>query len=159
MKLLKALILVYFISALPIYAQKRIENAMGVRVGANNGLRVELSYQHYLSEAHHRRLEFGFGYEDVDNFETIKLIGMYQYVAKLTGNYNWYAGVGGGLAAFKTEILDDEVVLASGVVGIEYNPTYMPLLFSLDFRPEYGFNSNYSDAIDFDIGLSIRIQF
>ena len=47
--------------------------------------------------------------------------------------------------------------LAAGDVGIEYNFD-IPLLLSLDFRPEFGLD-DYGDDVDFDIALGIRYQF
>ena len=48
--------------------------------------------------------------------------------------------------------------LLAGDIGIEYNFN-IPLLLSLDMRPEIGFNDDFSDDLDFDIALGIRYQF
>ena len=45
----------------------------------------------------------------------------------------------------------------AGDIGIEYNFD-IPLLLSLDFRPEFGFG-DYNDDLDLDIALGIRYQF
>lgn len=51
-------------------------------------------------------------------------------------------------------------MFAAGHIGIEYNLD-IPLLLSLDFRPEMGFGDETydNDDLDLDIALSIRYQF
>ena len=144
---------------LPIRAQINTNNALGLRGGDNDGLAFELSYQRHVSDKQNQRLEFGLGWKDSNNLEYLKLIGLYEFVSKLAGDYRWYAGAGGGIGSFKTSLVDDNYGLVAGVIGIEYSEPNLPILFSLDFRPEYGFNNDFSDDIDFDVGLSIRIQF
>ncbi|NNK72791.1 MAG: hypothetical protein HKO94_06335, partial [Flavobacteriaceae bacterium] len=51
----------------------------------------------------------------------------------------------------------DTALLAAGDIGIEYDFN-IPLLISLDFRPEIGFG-DFNDDLDFDIALGIRYQF
>jgi hypothetical protein len=90
----------------------------------------------------------------------LKLTGLYHWVWQLDGNFNWYAGPGAGIASydFDDNRIDDETfIFLAGNVGIEYNFD-IPLLLSLDFRPELGFG-NFNDDLDFDIALGIRYQF
>jgi hypothetical protein len=87
------------------------------------------------------------------------LIGLDEYVSKLAGDYRWYIGAGGGLTNFETITSKGNSPLVAGIIGIEYSEANLPLLFSLDFRPDYTFDDDYSDTIDFDIALSIRLQF
>ena len=55
-------------------------------------------------------------------------------------------------------LFDDETALfAAGDIGIEYS-FEIPLLISLDFRPEIGFG-DINDDLDFDIALGLRYQF
>jgi len=51
-------------------------------------------------------------------------------------------------------------VFAAGDIGIEYNFD-IPLLISLDFRPEIGFGDELYDNNDLglDIALGLRYQF
>ena len=89
---------------------------------------------------------------------------MYQWVYNLDGNFNWYVGAGGGLGSFdgkkSLDGVNDTFFYAAGDIGIEY-AFDIPLLLSLDFRPELGFgNDNLNnDDLDFDIAFSIRYQF
>ena len=99
-------------------------------------------------------------------FDAFKLAGVYQWVHQLDGNFNWYYGVGGGLGSVDFDILpnssDDDglFVFGAGNIGVEYNFD-IPLLLSLDFRPEVGLigYDGFSDNFDFDIALGIRYQF
>lgn len=144
---------------LPLNAQINADHALGLRVGDNDGLGFELSYQRYLTDTQNQRLEFGLGLKDSNGLEYIKLIGLYEFVSNLAGDYSWYVGAGGGVAAFKTDLVSENSGLVTSVIGIEHSTPNLPILFALDVRPEYGFNRDYTGSINFDIGLSMRIQF
>jgi hypothetical protein len=80
------------------------------------------------------------GYDD----NAIKLAALYQWVWNIDGGFNWYAGVGGGVGTFGRDYYDNRnykwsICFAAGDIGIEYNFD-IPLLISLDFRPEFGGN-------------------
>lgn len=145
-------------------AQDISKNAIGLRLGDSDGFGAEISYQHALGE--NNRLELDLGWRDGKNYDGFKLAGLYQWVWDLDGGFNWYAGVGGGLGSFSVnnpmggKDITDTFVFAAGDVGIEYNFD-IPLLLSLDFRPEIGFGDDLYDNndLDFDIALGIRYQF
>ncbi|MDC7999360.1 hypothetical protein [Gilvibacter sediminis] len=137
-------------------AQDIAKNALGLRVGDNDGFGAEISYQRYLND--NNRLEFDLGWRDNNNVEAFKLVGLYQWVMNIDGGFNWYVGAGGGVGAFDAGENDGTFALVAGDIGIEYNFD-IPLLLSLDFRPELGFNDDFSDDLDFDIALGIRYQF
>ena len=106
------------------------------------------------------RLEVDLGWRSARDYDGFKLTGIYQWVWELDGDFNWYAGAGGGLGSygFDNSALDDETfVFVAGNVGIEYIFD-IPLLLSLDFRPELGFG-DFNDDLDFDIALGIRYRF
>lgn len=139
-------------------AQYIAANAIGLRLGDSDGFGAEISYQTRVRDTN--RLEFGLGWSDSSNFSAIRVIGLYQWVWKLDGNFNWYAGFGGGVAFFSSDddLFDDETSLfVAGDIGIEYS-FEIPLLISLDFRPEIGFG-DIDDDLDFDIALGLRYQF
>ncbi|NOY47413.1 FIG00552350: hypothetical protein [hydrothermal vent metagenome] len=142
-------------------AQEIASNAIGLRLGDSDGFGAEISYQKGIGD--NNRLEFGLGWRDGNNYSAVRAIGLYQWVYPLDGNFNWYTGVGGGLAAYSLDNVtpgaDDSStsLLIAGDIGIEYNFD-IPLLISLDFRPEIGFGSINND-LDFDIALGLRYQF
>lgn len=139
-------------------AQDISPNAIGLRLGDSDGFGAEISYQRAIGD--NNRLEFDLGWRSGNNYDGFKLAGLYQWVWHLDGNFNWYAGAGGGVGSynFGDNSHDDETFLfAAGDVGIEYGFD-IPLLISLDFRPELGFG-NYRDDLDFDIAIGIRYQF
>lgn len=145
-------------------SQEISENALGLRLGDSDGFGAEISYQRALSSD--TRLEFDLGWRDNDNFDAFKLTGLHQWVFPLDGNFNWYAGAGGGLGSvdFDDERFDNDndgaFIFAAGNIGIEYNFD-IPLLLSLDFRPEFGLTGydGFDNDFDFDIALGIRYQF
>lgn len=144
-------------------AQEVSKNALGLRLGDSNGFGGEISYQRGLSE--NNRLEFDLGWRDGKNYDGFKLAGLYQWVWNIDGGFNWYAGIGGGLGSFNFNNnngndFTDTFVFAAGDIGIEYNFD-IPLLLSLDFRPEIGFGDKAynNNDLDFDIALGIRYQF
>ena len=139
-------------------AQDISPNAIGLRLGDSDGFGAEISYQRALGD--NNRLEFDLGWRSGNTFDGFKLAGLYQWVWNIDGGFNWYAGFGGGVGSynFDDNDLDDETFLfAAGDIGIEYDFD-IPLLISLDFRPELGFGT-YTDDLDFDIALGIRYQF
>ncbi|OEK07695.1 hypothetical protein A8C32_17095 [Flavivirga aquatica] len=154
--LLSVLLLVFTFTS---NAQDISENAIGLRLGDSDGFGAEVSYQRLLGDTN--RLEVDLGWRNSNNYDAFKLTGIYQWVFPLDGNFNWYAGPGGGIASFsgknRFDGSSETTFFAAGDIGIEYN-FEIPLLLSLDFRPELGF-SDYTDNLGFDIALSIRYQF
>ncbi|CAM1368821.1 conserved exported hypothetical protein [Tenacibaculum sediminilitoris] len=142
-------------------AQEIADNAIGLRLGDSDGFGAEISYQRKLSD--NNRLELDLGLRSGNGYDGFKLAGLYQWVWQLDGRFNWYAGVGGGLGAysFDNKLPDgsdsETFIFAAGDVGIEYNFD-IPLMLSLDVRPEFGFG-DFRDDLDFDIALGIRYQF
>ncbi|EDP70788.1 hypothetical protein FBALC1_08513 [Flavobacteriales bacterium ALC-1] len=139
-------------------AQDIADNAIGLRIGDNDGLGTEISYQRALGD--NNRLELDLGWRSGNSFTAFQLTGLYQWVWQLDGDFNWYAGVGGGVASINfdnNDIDGDTFVFAAGDIGIEYNFDF-PLQLSLDFRPELGFG-DYRDDLDFDIAFSVRYRF
>lgn len=150
-------------------AQVGADNALGLRLGDSDGFGAEVSYQRALN-SDNNRLELDLGFKSGKYFDGFKLAGLYQWVWNIDGGFNWYAGVGGGLASysfdrdkFPSDYNGDDsetFVFAAGDVGIEYIFD-IPLMLSLDFRPEFGFGNDYfdNDDLDFDIALGIRYLF
>jgi hypothetical protein len=143
-------------------AQDISDNALGLRLGDNDGFGGEISYQRKLSSDN--RLELDLGWRNSKNVDAIKLAGLYQWVWNIDGGFNWYAGVGGGLGtwSYDTNGFSDNgtILFAAGDIGIEYNFDF-PLQLSLDFRPELYFNSDdyREDSFGPDLALGIRYRF
>ncbi|WP_442846307.1 hypothetical protein [Leeuwenhoekiella sp. H156] len=142
-------------------AQEIADNALGLRLGDSDGFGAEISYQRALGG--NNRLELDLGLRTGNDYDGFKLAGLYQWVWNIDGGFNWYAGAGGGLASYSYDNgrfndENDTFVFAAGDIGIEYNFD-IPLLISLDFRPEIGFGDYNNDDLDFDIALGLRYQF
>lgn len=143
-------------------AQQIADNAIGIRIGDNKGFGTEVNYQRAIGG--NNRLEFGLGWRSSRKVDAFKLTGIYQWVWNIEGGFNWYAGVGGGAGSvsydrreFPKRERSYGFAFVAGDVGIEYNFD-IPLLISLDFRPEIGFGE-FRDDLGFDIGLGLRYQF
>ena len=143
-------------------AQKVSKNALGLRLGDNDGFGGELSYQRKL--ASNNRLELDLGFRNSNNVDSFKLAALYQWIWNIEGGFNWYAGVGGGLGSWKYDFKgandSGTFVFVAGDLGIEYNFD-VPIQLSLDIRPELYFNSDAYRKNNFgpDIALSIRYRF
>ena len=143
-------------------AQNISKNALGLRLGDNDGFGGEISYQRKLVS--NNRLEFDLGWRNSNNVDAIKLVGLYQWVWNIDGGFNWYAGFGGGVGTWSFDNNDNNdkgtFVLVAGDIGIEYNFD-IPLQLSLDFRPELYLNSDdfREDNFGPDIALGIRYRF
>jgi hypothetical protein len=163
MKLVKLATAIFFLATLSMSAQEISEHALGLRLGDSDGFGAEISYQ--KSIARYNRLELDLGWRDSRDYDAFKLAGVYQWVHQLDGNFNWYYGVGGGLGSVDFEPRPNGAdgglfIFGAGDIGVEYNFD-IPLLLSLDFRPEIGIvgYDDFSDNFDFDIALGIRYQF
>ncbi len=164
MKKSNYLTLMFLFATIALSAQEISEHAIGLRLGDSDGFGAEISYQKSIGRTN--RAEFDLGWRDSRNFSAFKLAGLYQWVRPIEGGFNWYYGVGGGVGSvdFDGAFDDDDdggvFIFAAGDIGIEYNFD-IPLLLSLDFRPEIGVAgyNGFSDNFDFDIGLGVRYQF
>ena len=164
MKILRLIPVLFCFITVSMSAQDIADHALGLRLGDSDGFGAEISYQ--KSIARYNRLEVNLGWRDNRNFDAFKLAGVYQWIHTLDGNFNWYYGVGGGLGSVDFDAVPDEdldgglFIFGAGNIGIEYNFD-IPLLLSLDFRPEIGLvgYDDFSDNFDFDIALGIRYQF
>lgn len=138
-------------------AQDIAKNALGLRLGDNNGFGGEISYQRGLSN--NNRLEADLGWRNNNSVDAFKLTGIYQWVWDIDNNFNWYAGVGGGVGSYSTTSKNGTFAYLAGDVGIEYGFKEVPILLSLDFRPEFGGRGYYTDNYGSDIALGIRYKF
>ena len=161
---MKKVILFAFLLLGIVFAQAQdiSKNALGLRLGDNDGFGGEISYQRGLSSD--TRLEVDLGWRNSNHVDAIKLTGLHQWVWNIDGGFNWYAGVGGGLSSWSVEEkygdANGTALFAAGDIGIEYNFD-VPIQLSLDFRPELYFNSDdfREDSFGPDIALGIRYRF
>ncbi len=163
MKITTFLSIVFLFATSLISAQSLSEHTLGLRLGDSDGLGAEISYQKSIGR--YNRAEFNLGWRDSREFDAFKLTGVYQWVHNLDGGFNWYYGFGGGVGSVSFEQSpntdnDGLFVFAAGNIGVEYDFD-IPLLLSLDFRPEVGIlgYDGFDDSFDFDIALGIRYQF
>ncbi|MBU2997708.1 hypothetical protein KO500_14760 [Cellulophaga baltica] len=156
MKKILGVFAIIIATTMTMQAQSISKNALGLRFGDNDGFGGEVSYQRHLKE--NNRLEFDFGWRNSNDVDAFKLVGLYQWVMPIDGGFNWFVGAGGGVGSYDTDGDNGTFALVAGDIGIEYN-FEIPLVVSLDARPELGFNDSYSDDLDFDIALGIRYQF
>jgi hypothetical protein len=146
-------------------AQEISKNALGLRLGDNDGFGGEISYQRGLSD--NNRLEVDLGWRNSSHVDAFKLTGLYQWVWNIEGGFNWYAGVGGGLGSWSVDEKYGDgsgtFFFAAGDIGIEYLFDF-PLQLSLDFRPELYLNNNGDNqfrekSFGPDIALGVRYRF
>ena len=150
-------IVVSFAAVTSSFAQNISDNAIGLRIGSNDGIGTEISYQRRLTDKN--RLEIDLGWRNSNDVDAFKLSSLYQWVWNIDGGFNWFAGAGAGIGSWNGPNNTDGIFFnVSGDVGIEYNFDF-PLVISLDARPELGLTSDYNDDLDFDIAFGIRYQF
>ncbi len=155
-------------------AQKFSKNALGLRLSDNYGLGLAASYQRSLAENHRIELDLGVWNHDYHrdgyqyNNQTVKFVGLFQWVFKIQKGFNWYVGVGGGAGTFNNRETNDypdngAFGLVAGDIGVEYNFKF-PLQLFIDVRPEVGFgdyrytNRDYTNLAP-DIGTGARFRF
>lgn len=156
----KTLLYINILFGFSVVAQNISENSIGLRLGSNDGFGTELSYQRKLSNTN--RLEIDLGWRTSQNISATKLTGLYHWVWNLDGDFNWYAGIGGGLGSYRnSNTLNNgsgTFFYAAGDIGIEYNFEF-PLQLSLDLRPELGGVGYYNNNYGSDIALGVRYNF
>jgi hypothetical protein len=162
----KLILSAFMLVGLALSAQAQDRNALGLRLGDNDGFGGEISYQRTLSNSN--RLELDLGFRNSNNYDAFKLAALYQWVWNIEGGFNWYAGLGGGVGSWSTDYYgpgnrhyddDGTFLFVAGDLGIEYNFD-IPLQLSLDFRPEIYFSDDYrGDNFGPDIALGIRYKF
>ena len=147
-------------------AQDISKNALGLRLGDNDGFGGEISYQRGLGS--NNRLELDLGWRNSNYYDAFKLTGIYQWVWNIEGGFNWYAGLGGGIGSwsYNKNGYDNNgtFIFAAGDLGIEYNFREAPIQLSLDIRPEFYLNNNgdnkfREDNFGPDVALGIRYRF
>jgi opacity protein-like surface antigen len=146
-------------------AQGISKHALGLRLGDNNGFGGEVSYQLGLNQKN--RLEFDLGLRDSRDVNAVKGVALYQWVWNIDGGFNWYAGAGGGIAAWDYDYRyagnqfkdSGTYVFAAGDIGIEYRFKEIPLTLSFDARPEIGSGYYDDDNFGFDVGLGAKFRF
>ena len=144
-------------------AQEISKNAIGLRLGNNDGFGEEISYQRGLSN--NNRLELDLGWRNSNNVDALKLAGLYQWVWNIDNGFNWYAGVGAGFGSWNYNYNgtknNGSFLFAAGDIGIEYTFKEAPIQLSLDLRPELYFNSSAHRDNNFgpDLALGIRYKF
>jgi hypothetical protein len=163
MKITTFFSLVFLFATTVLSAQSLSDHTLGLRLGDSDGLGAEISYQKSIGR--YNRAEFNLGWRDSREFDAFKLTGVYQWVHNLDGGFNWYYGFGGGVGSVSFEQNPNEdndglFLFAAGNLGVEYDFD-IPLVLSLDFRPEVGIlgYDGFDDSFDFDIALGIRYQF
>lgn len=164
MKQILLFVFLLIILAIDTQAQDISKNALGLRLGDNDGFGGEISYQRGLGS--NNRLEVDLGWRNSKDVDAFKIVGLYQWVWNIDGGFNWYAGVGGGVGSWSYnangEKASGSFILGAGDIGIEYNFSEIPLQLSLDLRPEIYFGNdyqNYKDRFGPDIALGIRYKF
>ena len=172
MKITKLTALAIFLFSASLTAQEIANQTIGLRLGDSDGFGAEISYQKAIGR--YTRIELDLGYRDSREYDAFKAVALFQSVYEISRGLHWYYGFGGGAGTAKFEagpdpnnpsnIIQPEgglFVLAAGDIGLEYNFDDLPLLLSLDIRPEIGIvgYGSFDDRFDFDVGLGIRYQF
>lgn len=152
--IMKKLLLV-LVAVIGLSFAANAQNAIGGRFGGGQGFGAEVSYLHGMNTG---RIELDLGYKSWTGASIISLTGIYQYVGNLTGQFNWFAGVGANLGMWTGGNNAQFGVAVVGQAGVEFVPQSIPFQFSLDIRPKFYF----LPATEFewgDIAFGIRYVF
>ncbi len=138
-------------------------NAQSRAIGARLGGDVEFSYQHQLGK---NMIDATLGLGIAPSHMSLNATAMYDWIFPIKwqhkGEWNLYAGPGGGLGFIFGKDVDIPVSLnIGGQVGVEYQ-FWFPLTLSLDYRPMInvlGFGDNVWWGNFFGIALGVRYRF
>lgn len=125
------------------------KNAAGIRIGPSApAIKTGFTYKRFLNDAH--ALE-----AMLSVTEGIGLGVLYEIHQPLTpDNLQWYVGFGGYAAVYKK----DSYVGGTGIIGLDYTFTQIPLNVSVDWKPEL----NIIEKFYFEgstVGFSFRYVF
>ncbi len=143
-----------------------VDKAIGFRFGGWNGYGGEFSYQHPLSSKTRLEANLALGFHD--DWNTVGLTGLHEWVMNIENGFQWYVGLGGSLGSSSYHVgskgspgyvSGNEFFLSvDGDIGIEYCFKEVPLQIALDLRPAIGVMGN--DYVDnASLGLAIRYRF
>jgi hypothetical protein len=155
----KYIILTLFISALSISSSiaQSYNNAIGLRVGSSNGL----TFKHFVGQTDAVEIILG------TRWRGFQVTGLYERHKTISGNeqFKFYYGAGAHIASWndnkknpwfdKNDKNDNVVVGLDGILGIEYAFKEVPIVLSLDWKPEFNFYG-YNGVWVGDAGLSVR---
>ncbi len=132
------------------------KNAIGVRLGACNGL----TFKTWLAES--RAVDLSLNYIYGSEYSTYCLTGLYEVHmnTNILPHLLWYYGGGGSLGSKRHKNVDNGKLFISidGVIGLDYKFEKEPINLSLDWKPAVQF----APLALFDGGglnLSIRYTF
>ena len=119
--------------------------ALGVRFSsADAAVNHSISFKYFLSEKTAVETLFSFG----DPFAIGLLVEKHKPI--LSNKFKWFYGAGGYVGFGGTR-----KVGAQGILGMDYKVSSLPLNFSLDWKPELNFYSEFSFE-PAAVGLSAR---
>jgi len=171
MNITKLIVIPFFLIVYSLSAQDIANHTFGIRLGESDGFGASLSYQ--KSIARYNRLEIDLGYQNSREFTAAKAIALFESIYRISNAVNWYYGFGGGVGSvdFEAVVSNDNpnviinregglFVVAAANIGLEANFN-LPLLISVDIRPELGILGveNFDNKFNFDIGIGIRYPF
>ncbi|QZE14875.1 hypothetical protein K4L44_03165 [Halosquirtibacter laminarini] len=153
-------VLILIVLCLGIQVGVKAQKAIGLRLGGGNGYGTEFSFQYGLTQ--NNRLQADLGINGGDNWGGWSLVGTYQWIHHLEGNFRWYYGVGAGLGSWYnknggTNSNTGVYISLDGICGIEYMFPDIPLQLAVDTRPYIGFIN--SRGFKMDLAISARFLF
>jgi hypothetical protein len=120
------------------------KTAVGLRLGAGGGLNLKTFVKENIAA------EFiGFF-----NSNYTSVVALYEYHGNLNteGNLKWYGGAGPNIGFYKGE--SKAAIGISGVIGIDYKFTNLPLNLAIDWQP--GFQTEGQGFLKDWITLGVR---
>ena len=117
------------------------KNAVGVKV---NHYKLAANLKHFISDVNALDLEVGFQKDGVE------FIGLYNWqvpVSNVSGLY-WYYGFGLNLGCWSDDWSRRVSFGIDGQIGLEYVPSEIPIVFSIDYTPNYSIQDIYTKSID-----------
>ncbi len=115
--------------------------AIGVKV---NHYKLAANVKHFVSETNALDLELGFQETGVE------FIGLYNWqvpVTNVEGLY-WYYGLGFNLGCWSDPAFRTVSFGVDGQVGMEYVPAEIPIVFSIDYIPNFSIQDIYNKGIN-----------
>ena len=116
--------------------------ALGLKFNHYKGA---INYKMFLSDSTNTALDLELGFQETG----IEFIGLHNWQVPFSGvkHLYWYYGVGINAGVWDGPVRDISIGI-DGQVGVEYVPSEIPIVFSVDFTPNYSLQNSYSKEYD-----------
>ncbi len=110
-----------------------------------NHYKLALNYKIFLSDSTNSALDLEFGFQQYG----VEFIGLHNWQRAIPGvkSMHYYYGIGFNAGLWDGPVRDINIGI-DGQIGVEFVPDQIPVVFSLDYTPNFSLKNSYSKYFD-----------